>query len=127
MLRRECYFGAGGFAPERDVDEDWELLLQVVAHGFDLQVIPEPLVWYRKHPESRSRADNRFVRNRSRLRIYEKMLPFDLRDLAALAFMRMSHVADAGTQRRLERTMATLEKSRRRQVGEQLPKTDATQ
>ena len=41
LLRRECYFAVGGFAPERDVDEDWELLLNVVAHGFDLQVIPE--------------------------------------------------------------------------------------
>ena len=127
MLKRECYFAAGGFSTERDVDEDWELLLNVVTLGFDLQVIPEPLVWYRKQPESRSQVDNRFVRNRSRLRIYEKLLPFDLRDLATLALVRMSHVADAGAQRRLERTMATLEKSRKRQVPEILPRTDPAQ
>jgi len=122
MLNRQCYFAVGGFAPERHVDEDWELLLNVVRNGFDLQVIPEPLVWYRKQPESRSRADNRFARNRSRLRIYQKMLPFELRDLAALALVRLSHIADAGTQRRLERAMATLEKSRKRHSPDEFQK-----
>jgi glycosyltransferase involved in cell wall biosynthesis len=111
LLKRECYFAVGGFAPERNVDEDWELLLKVVAGGFHLQVIPEPLVWYRKQAQSRSRADNRFARNWSRVRMYEKMLPLELRDLAPLAFVRLSHVTDAGAQRRMERVIATLEKS----------------
>lgn len=122
MLRRECYFAIGGFAPERDVDEDWELLLKVVIGGFHLQVIPEPLVWYRKQAGSRSRVDNRFARNRRRIRIYEEMLPRELRDLAALAFVALSRVADSDTQRRMERVIATLEKMRK-----QLPKPDAAQ
>ncbi len=118
MLRRECYFAAGGFSPERDVDEDWELLLNVVAHGFNLQVIPEPLVWYRKQAESRSRANNRFARNRSRVRIYEKLLPFELRDMAALVFARLHHVVDADSQQRMERVIATLEKVRKQTLPE---------
>jgi glycosyltransferase involved in cell wall biosynthesis len=125
MLRRDCYFAVGGFPAERDVDEDWELMLKVVAHGFQLQVIPEALVWYRKQAESRSRADNRFKRNASRIRIYEKMLPIELRDLAALAFVRLSHVTDAGAQRRVERVIAQLERLHRlRQTG-QLPATSS--
>ena len=111
LIRRECYSAIGGFSPERNVDEDWELLLRVVAGGFRLQVIPEQLVWYRKQAESRSRADNRFTRNASRVRIFEKMLPLELRDLASLAFVRLSHVADAGAQKRMERVIATLEKT----------------
>jgi O-antigen biosynthesis protein len=111
LLKRECYFAVGGFSPEREVDEDWELLLKVVTRGFDLSVIPENLVWYRKQADSRSRADNRFARNRSRIRIYEKMLPLELRDLAPLGFARLAHVIDAGGQKRMDRVMAILEKS----------------
>jgi glycosyltransferase involved in cell wall biosynthesis len=114
LLTRECYFAVGGFRSERDVDEDWELLLNVVAHGFDLRVIPENLVWYRKQAGSRSRADNRFARNLSRVKIYEKLLPLELRDLASIAFVRLSHVTDSGAQKRMERVVATLEKSIRR-------------
>lgn len=113
LLKRDCYFAVGGFAPERDIDEDWELLLNVVAQGFRLQVIPESLVWYRIQAGSRSRTDNRFKRHRSRLRIYEKMLPLELRDLAPVAFARLSHITDAGTQKRVERVMTMLERARR--------------
>ncbi len=111
LIRRECYAAIGGFSPERNVDEDWELLLRVVAGGFRLEVIPEQLVWYRKQAESRSRADNRFTRNASRVRIYEQMLPLELRDLASLAFVRLSHITDAGAQKRMERVIATIQKS----------------
>ncbi len=113
LLKRECYFAAGGFPPERDVDEDWELLLNVVARGFDLRVIPEGLVWYRMQAGSRSRADNRFVRNRSRVRIYEALLPRELRDLAPLAFAKLSHATDPDTHKRVERLMSLLENTRR--------------
>jgi O-antigen biosynthesis protein len=114
LLKRECYFAIGGFAPERDVDEDWELLLNVVARGFDLRVIPENLVWYRIQSDSRSRADNRFMRNRSRIRIYEKNLPLELRDLASLAFAQLSRLTDAGAQKRVERVISLLEGARLR-------------
>jgi len=119
LLTRECYFAAGGFSPERDVDEDWELTLQVVARGFDLRMIPEPLVWYRMNPMSRSRADNRFARNQSRLQVYEKLLPLELRDLAALAYARISNAPDVGSQRRLERVASTLEKLHKQRRAQQ--------
>ena len=110
MLKRDVYFAVGGFPTSRDVDEDWELLLTVVARGHDLQVIPEPLLWYREREESRSRADNRFLRNRSRIELFERLLPVDLRDLASLAYGPLAQVQDAGTQRRLDRVQKILEK-----------------
>ncbi len=113
LVKRECYFAVGGFPQDRDADEDWEFLLRVAAAGFDLQAVPLPLVWYRVHAGTRSRADNRFARVRSRLRTFERMLPMELRDLAALAYSRLTSVTDAGSQRRLERVFATLEKRRR--------------
>jgi len=119
MLTRTCYFAVGGFSPERDVDEDWELALNVVARGFDLRVIPEPLVWYRKDASSRSRADNRFARNRSRIQAYEKLLPLELRDLAALAYARISNAPDMGSQRRLERVASTLDRLHKLRLSEQ--------
>jgi GT2 family glycosyltransferase len=113
MVKRECYFAVGGFPRERDIDEDWEFLLNIVAAGFDLQAVPLPLVWYRAHAGTRSRADNRFRRNQSRIRIFEKMLPRELRDLASLAFVRLSNVTDAASQRRLERVLQSLSKVQR--------------
>jgi glycosyltransferase involved in cell wall biosynthesis len=118
FLKRQCYFDVGGFSLERDVDEDWELLLTIVAKGFDLRAIPEPLIFYRKQAVSRSRADNRFTRHRNRLRVYEKMLPRELRDLAALAFGRLSNVGDSGAQRRLDRLVKSLENARRARTPE---------
>ena len=118
LIERNVYFEVGGHAVDRDVDEDWELLVSVLTRGHDLQVIPEPLLWYRQQKESRSRADNRFQRNRSRVELYEQLLPVDLRDLAPLAYGRLAHVQDAGSQRRLDRVVATLEKiqTRRRRA-----------
>jgi len=116
MVRRDCFFAVGGFSEERDVDEDWELLLNVVAAGFNLQAIPVPLIWYRAHASTRSRSDNRFDRHWSRIRIFERMLPLELRDLASLAFSRLSSVPDAESQKRLERAIQSLEKARREQL-----------
>ncbi len=114
MLKRECYLGAGRFSAERDIDEDWELLLRVVAAGFRLQMIPEPLVWYRFQEVSRSRADNRFKRNQSRIRIYEKLLPPELRDLASLAFVRLARAPDSGSEKKLARVVSVLEQLKRK-------------
>ena len=110
LLKREVYFEVGGFEADRDVDEDWELLLTVAGRGYDLQVIPEPLLWYRRQRESRSRADNRFLRNHSRVELFEKMLPVELRDLVAFAYGRLAYIQDADSQRRLDRVREVLEK-----------------
>ncbi len=116
FVRREAYMAVGGFPRERDVDEDWELLLALVAAGFELQAIPETLFWYREREASRSRADNRFARNLSRIRRFEKMLPSELRDLAALAYGQLGGASDESGLRRVDRVRAVLETAARRKA-----------
>jgi glycosyltransferase involved in cell wall biosynthesis len=108
FVRREAYFACGGFPRERDVDEDWELLLALVVAGYELQVVPEVLYRYREREDSRSRADNRFARDLSRIRRFEAMLPLELRDLAALAYGRLGGASDESGLRRVERVRAVL-------------------
>jgi glycosyltransferase involved in cell wall biosynthesis len=114
FVRRDAYFACGGFPRDRNVDEDWELLLSLVESGYELQVIPEVLFWYRERDVSRSRADNRFARNLSRIRKYERMLPFELRDLAALAYGRLGGASDEDAERRVERVRTVLERAAKR-------------
>jgi glycosyltransferase involved in cell wall biosynthesis len=114
FVRRDAYFASGGFPRERDADEDWELLLSLVAHGYELQVVPEILFWYRERDASRSRADNRFARNLSRIRKFERMLPPELRDLAALAYGRLGGASDEDAERRVERVRTVLERAAKR-------------
>ena len=114
LVKREVYFACGGFAADRDVDEDWELLVTLIQRGYDLDVVPIPLFWYRDQEISRSRADNRFARTRSRIRLYERMLPPALRDLAALALTKLAGAADSESLRRLERVRQVLDKREQR-------------
>jgi glycosyltransferase involved in cell wall biosynthesis len=116
FVRREAYFAVGGFPRARDCDEDWELLLALVAHGFDLQVVPETLFRYRERDAGRSRADNRFARDLARIRRFERMLPIELRDLAALAYVQLGGASDAAGLRRVDRVRTVLEHAARKKA-----------
>jgi O-antigen biosynthesis protein len=118
MLKRDCYFAIGGFSTERDVDEDWELLLKVVMRGFRLQMIPEALLWYRFQETSRSHQDNRFKRNQSRIGLYEKLVPPELRDLVSLAYVRLARAPDPGSQKSLDRVLMVLDQVRRKRAAQ---------
>jgi GT2 family glycosyltransferase/glycosyltransferase involved in cell wall biosynthesis len=116
LLRKDVYFACGGFPVARDVDEDWELLVTLIADGYDLDVVPEPLLWYRDQEQSRSRADNRFRRTRSRVALFERMLPLELRDLASLALVRLAGADDSEGLRRLERVRQVLDRRQGRKA-----------
>jgi len=118
FARRSAYFEIGGFPTERDADEDWELLLEFVAQGYSLEVIPERLFWYREQAQSRSRADNRFAREQRRVAIFEKMLPLELRDLAPLAYTKLAGAGDQSGMKRIDRVQQTLARAAvRRRAG----------
>lgn len=117
LIAKDVYFACGGFATARDVDEDWELLVTLIERGYDLEVVPRPLFWYRDQEVSRSRADNRFARTRSRVRLFERMLPRELRDFAALALAKLAGAADSESLRRLERVRQVLDKREQRRPG----------
>jgi GT2 family glycosyltransferase/glycosyltransferase involved in cell wall biosynthesis len=110
-VRPEVFRALGGFPEGWDVDEDWEFLLELVARGYRLEVVPESLFWYRRQPDSRSQADNRFQRTQSRLRRFERILPPGLRDLAGPAYAQLARAADAGALRRLDRMHRLLERA----------------
>ena len=119
FARRSAYFEVGGFPTERDADEDWELLIQFVAKGYRLEVIPERLFWYREQAESRSRADNRFAREQRRVALFEKMLPLELRELAPLAYTKLTGASDQAGMKRTDRVQQTLARAAaRRRAGE---------
>jgi glycosyltransferase involved in cell wall biosynthesis len=116
FVRRQAYFDCGGFPLERDVDEDWELLLKLVAAGKHLEVVPEPLFWYRESGAGRSRADNRFRRTQSRIRLFENLLPIALRDLVQPAFAQLSGAGDAASLRRTDRVREAVERAAARKT-----------
>lgn len=48
LIRRDVFKALGGFTEDRGVGhEDWELWARAVLRGFNLQVVPEALYWYR--------------------------------------------------------------------------------
>lgn len=48
LWRRETFLSTGGFHEDWGVGhEDWELLAKAVIQGARLEVVPEPLAWYR--------------------------------------------------------------------------------
>jgi GT2 family glycosyltransferase len=116
FVHRQAYFDCGGFPTERDVDEDWELLLRLVAAGNKLEVVPEPLFWYREAGDGRSRTDNRFLRTQSRIRLLESMLPIELRDLVQPAFAQLAGAGDAAGLRRTDRVREALERAAARKA-----------
>ncbi|RMD68225.1 MAG: glycosyltransferase, partial [Gammaproteobacteria bacterium] len=48
LWRREAFFQAGGYTTDYGLGhEDWELFAEAVLRGLRLEVVPEPLFWYR--------------------------------------------------------------------------------
>lgn len=47
IVRRDVFMKLGGFAATRYGCEDWEFLARLSLQGYTMDVIPEPLFWYR--------------------------------------------------------------------------------
>ncbi len=53
LVKREVFESLGGFKEVYGVTcEDWEFLARATLAGYDLQVVPLPLFWYRVHTNS---------------------------------------------------------------------------
>jgi GT2 family glycosyltransferase/glycosyltransferase involved in cell wall biosynthesis len=60
LFRREAFLALGGFHEERFVGhEDWKLMADAVLKGYQLEAIPDALVWYRRT----GAGENATVRN----------------------------------------------------------------
>lgn len=72
-IRREVFQKMGGFVTTRGVAlEDWEFLLRLTLEGYLLDVIPEPLYWYRHMPGSMLRRDSRYHSHQHLLQTFLK-------------------------------------------------------
>lgn len=70
-IRRKVFQHLEGFATTRGVAlEDWEFLLRLSLKGYHLDVIPEPLYWYRHMPGSMLRSDSRYHSHHHLLQTY---------------------------------------------------------
>ena len=59
IIRRSTFEAIGGFPEDRRAFEDWHFFFRLIAAGYKHSVYPEPLFYYRVHPDSRSALWNR--------------------------------------------------------------------
>jgi hypothetical protein len=69
LVRRSTFLELGGFDPARGVGaEDWDFFARAALSGRKLEVVPEPLYWYRQHNAQLT------MRWHSTHRYYERLL-----------------------------------------------------
>lgn len=62
IITREAFEGVGGFTPVRNAsNEDWEILLNLAYAGYDVDIIPREIFWYRFLEEGFSRITNHYT------------------------------------------------------------------
>ncbi len=62
IVRRSAFEAVGGFTTQRDASfEDWELLFKLYHAGYDTDVIPQELFWYRHLESSFSRITHHYA------------------------------------------------------------------
>ncbi|MGD9897382.1 MAG: glycosyltransferase [Candidatus Methylacidiphilaceae bacterium] len=76
FVRRDAFETLGGFSEDHGVGcEDWEFFARAVLAGFQLEMVPEPLFWYRRN-SSGMYASTSFAAGALRaLRPYRKCFP----------------------------------------------------
>jgi glycosyltransferase involved in cell wall biosynthesis len=89
FVRKSYFLASGGFTEDYGVGfEDYEYLAKVSLSGVTIQVVADPLHWYRKHGDSMS-SETSFERNQRRfLRAYENAFS-DLAPVVALAHAKL--------------------------------------
>lgn len=75
IIRREVFQTLGGFLPQRIVTEDWQILARMVLKGYNIDVIPEPLFWYRVLPQSNLSYGSEYYKQQLILETYCRDLP----------------------------------------------------
>lgn len=103
LIRKSKFLELGGFADDPlNPYEDWSFFAKAVLAGAHLEVLPEPLFWYRETENSRSRSGtlNSARGYNAVLEQYRATLPTELGHLMSLAqsaVVQGSHKTDAGT------------------------------
>lgn len=82
IVRRGVFDSLGGFANTRHGCEDWEFLARLSLEGYTLDVIPDPLFWYRYTTGGMRSTMSLYHSHQLVFSTYKKHLP----DFAAQAF-----------------------------------------
>ncbi len=86
LFRRRVFDRLGGFTEDFGIGcEDWELFARAVLSGARLEVVPRPLVRYRRSPGGMLQSTPQGANHRRALRPYLGLLPAHLRPLVHLA------------------------------------------
>jgi hypothetical protein len=79
LVKREVFESLGGFAEMHGTTgEDWEFFARAVLAGFDLQVVPLPLFWYRIHDENLTRKTSAAANYFLAMRPYLEQDPYKM-------------------------------------------------
>ena len=86
LVRRACFEAVGGFTEDYGVThEDWEFHARAVLQGFNLQVVPEFLFWYRVSADSMYRTLSPYPNFQRSIRPYLEAVPEPLQQLVLFA------------------------------------------
>eukprot|EP01006_Ploeotia_vitrea_P027234 TRINITY_DN60085_c0_g1_i1.p1 TRINITY_DN60085_c0_g1~~TRINITY_DN60085_c0_g1_i1.p1 ORF type:complete len:377 (-),score=206.04 TRINITY_DN60085_c0_g1_i1:428-1459(-) len=88
LVRRSAFLQIGGFSEEYGTTfEDYEFFSNAVLKGFRLELVPEPLLWYRQNSGKHLMKDtNRYLNRMRALRPYLKKMPPYLRNAIKMAY-----------------------------------------
>ncbi|MDD2677184.1 MAG: glycosyltransferase [Methylacidiphilaceae bacterium] len=76
FVRRDAFEALGGFSEDRGViAEDWEFFARAVLAGFSLEMVPEPLFWYRRSADGMFGSGNLAAGKLRALRPYQGAYP----------------------------------------------------
>jgi glycosyltransferase involved in cell wall biosynthesis/GT2 family glycosyltransferase len=76
LVRRATFEALGGFTEDYGVGhEDWEFFARAVLAGANLQLVPEPLFWYRVNASSMLRAGHERINHARSVRPYWEGFP----------------------------------------------------
>lgn len=76
MWRRDAYWQIGGSTTDYGVGhEDWELLGHAALSGLKVELVPEPLYWYRVNPHGMLQSGDRMANLARSVRAYQRSDP----------------------------------------------------
>ncbi len=76
IIRRSAFLGMGGYSEDYGVGhEDWELFSRMLLTGYQIEIVPDALFWYREMPGSMVRSTSLKANYLRSLRPYLEEIP----------------------------------------------------
>jgi len=86
LVRKDVFWKLGGFSEDYGIGhEDWEFFARATLQGYHLEVVPEPLYYYRKSPVGMLQSGNIYQNHQRNIRPYIEAIPSNLKQLVWFA------------------------------------------